>query len=70
MPLGSTLMLLEQGTTNLPKGVVLSHKNLALSTYSNLYGLELPDQGILMSYLPLAHIYEVCRFCCVKACSA
>ncbi|TEB35960.1 long-chain-fatty-acid-CoA ligase [Coprinellus micaceus] len=49
------------GTTNLPKGVVLSHKNLALSTYSNLYGLELPDQGILMSYLPLAHIYE--RIC-------
>ena len=51
-------MLLEQGTTNLPKGVVLLHKNLALATYSNLYGLELPDQGILMSYLPLAHIYQ------------
>lgn len=64
-----------QGTTNNPKGhsifisyshslisssgVVLLHKNLALATQSNLYGLELPDHAILLSYLPLAHIYEV-----------
>lgn len=33
--------------------------NLALATQSNLYGLELPDDSALLSYLPLAHIYEV-----------
>lgn len=40
-------------------GAILRHKTLAMATCSNLYGLELPDDGILMSYLPLAHIYEV-----------
>lgn len=48
--------------TDITIGVVLYHKTLALATQSNLYGMELPDHGILMSYLPLAHIYEVCFF--------
>jgi long-chain acyl-CoA synthetase len=47
------------GTTNNPKGVLLKHKNLALATQSNMYGLQLPDEACLISYLPLAHIYEV-----------
>ncbi|KAF6765045.1 long-chain-fatty-acid-CoA ligase [Ephemerocybe angulata] len=56
------------GTTNLPKGVVLYHKSLAVATQSNLYGLDsMPDHGILMSYLPLAHIYErVCELCTIS----
>lgn len=54
------------GTTNNPKGVVLLHKNLAVATQSNLYGMELPDHAILLSYLPLAHIYErVCELCTI-----
>jgi len=40
-------------------GVILKHKNLALATQSNLHGLELPEDAIILSYLPLAHIYEV-----------
>jgi long-chain acyl-CoA synthetase len=43
----------------MPKGVVLKHKNLALATQSNMYGMELPEDVVLLSYLPLAHIYEV-----------
>ncbi|EIW85421.1 long-chain-fatty-acid-CoA ligase [Coniophora puteana RWD-64-598 SS2] len=46
------------GTTSNPKGVVLTHGNLALSAYSNLFGLEYPPSSCLFSYLPLAHIYE------------
>lgn len=42
------------------KGVVLKHKNLAFSVQSNLYGLSFSDNGTMLSYLPLAHIYEVC----------
>ncbi|KAF5358282.1 hypothetical protein D9756_001698 [Leucocoprinus leucothites] len=54
------------GTTSNPKGVILRHKNLAMATCSNLYGLALPDDGILMSYLPLAHIYErICELCTI-----
>ncbi|TFK29789.1 long-chain-fatty-acid-CoA ligase [Coprinopsis marcescibilis] len=49
------------GTTNMPKGVVLLHKTLAVATQANIYGMDLPDDGILLSYLPLAHIYE--RIC-------
>ncbi|KXN90530.1 Long chain acyl-CoA synthetase 6, peroxisomal [Leucoagaricus sp. SymC.cos] len=46
------------GTTGNPKGAILRHKTLAMATYSQFHGLSLPDDGILMSYLPLAHIYE------------
>ncbi|KAF9052692.1 hypothetical protein BJ165DRAFT_1442019 [Panaeolus papilionaceus] len=54
------------GTTSNPKGVVLRHKNLALATQSNMYGMELPDTGCLLSYLPLAHIYErICELCII-----
>ncbi|KAF5386761.1 hypothetical protein D9615_001647 [Tricholomella constricta] len=55
------------GTTSNPKGVVLTHANFALSTQSNLFGLQLPEEAILMSYLPLAHIYErVCELCVIS----
>ncbi|KAH9484154.1 Long chain acyl-CoA synthetase 6, peroxisomal [Psilocybe cubensis] len=54
------------GTTNNPKGVVLKHKNLAVATHSNMYGLMLPEDACLLSYLPLAHIYErVCELCTI-----
>ncbi|KAF8742705.1 hypothetical protein AX14_002515 [Amanita brunnescens Koide BX004] len=54
------------GTTGNPKGAVLRHKNLALSTQSNLYGLSMPDSGVMLSYLPLAHIYgRVLEFGCM-----
>lgn len=46
----------------LPIGVLLLHKNLAVATQSNLYGIELPDDAIMLSYLPLAHIYEVLSY--------
>ncbi|KAG6889706.1 hypothetical protein C0992_004335 [Termitomyces sp. T32_za158] len=54
------------GTTSNPKGAVLTHSNLALATQSNLYGLDLPDAASLLSYLPLAHIYErICELCII-----
>ncbi|KAG6832688.1 hypothetical protein H0H92_012260 [Tricholoma furcatifolium] len=54
------------GTTSNPKGVVLTHANFALAAQSNLYGLSLPDAACLMSYLPLAHIYErICELCVI-----
>lgn len=47
-----------QGTTGNPKGVVLKHSHLATATQSNLYGMIVPPEVVLISYLPLAHIYE------------
>ncbi|KAH7929786.1 long-chain-fatty-acid-CoA ligase [Leucogyrophana mollusca] len=46
------------GTTSNPKGAILTHGNLAMSAYSNMYGIEYPPNSCLLSYLPLAHIYE------------
>ncbi|KAG1896085.1 long-chain-fatty-acid-CoA ligase [Suillus fuscotomentosus] len=46
------------GTTSQPKGVVLTHGNLASSAYSNMFGMEYSPNTSVLSYLPLAHIYE------------
>jgi len=46
------------GTTNVPKGVVLLHKTLAMTVTGYCYGREVPDNSILFSYMPLAHIYQ------------
>ncbi|EGN96081.1 hypothetical protein SERLA73DRAFT_76081 [Serpula lacrymans var. lacrymans S7.3] len=46
------------GTTSNPKGVVLTHANLASAAYSNLFGYVYPENSTTISYLPLAHIYE------------
>ncbi|KAG8855059.1 hypothetical protein FRB96_007254 [Tulasnella sp. 330] len=46
------------GTTGDPKGVMLTHGNLVCGMRSHLHGLTvLPQNFILISYLPLAHIY-------------
>ena len=45
------------GTTNVPKGALLSHYNLVSAAIAFLKGLGLRD-GTAISYLPLAHIYE------------
>jgi len=46
------------GTTNVPKGVILTHSHLALSVQSNWCGASVPSGSTMLSYLPLAHIYE------------
>lgn len=42
-------------------GVLLTHGNLAIAAQSNLYGYAIgpEERVVLLSYLPLAHIYEV-----------
>lgn len=43
----------------------MTHGNLATAAQSNLYGYAIgpEDRAVLLSYLPLAHIYEVCCRC-------
>ncbi|KAG8887967.1 hypothetical protein FRB98_008640 [Tulasnella sp. 332] len=46
------------GTTNNPKGVVLTHGNLTSAALGCMHGSDYTDKTVLLSYLPLAHIYE------------
>lgn len=50
------------GTTNVPKGVILTHEQLTMGTVSCMHGGVFTPGGALLSYLPLAHIYEVSIF--------
>ncbi|TFY65500.1 hypothetical protein EVG20_g5564 [Dentipellis fragilis] len=57
------------GTTSTPKGVLLTHGQMAAAVQSNLYGYSIPntERGCVLSYLPLAHIYERTNELCVIA---
>ncbi|KAJ7184259.1 hypothetical protein C8R46DRAFT_983261 [Mycena filopes] len=55
------------GTTNMPKGVVLTHRMFSSAVVTNLFGLELPEDAPIISYLPLAHIYERSNEMCTMA---
>jgi len=50
------------GTTGNPKGVVLTHGNLANAAQAYTYGVDMSPlkgtQPVTLSYLPLAHIFE------------
>jgi long-subunit acyl-CoA synthetase (AMP-forming) len=48
----------KQGTTGNPKGVVLSHAVQAAAVNAQVCGSPYYDGGAMISYLPLAHIYE------------
>ncbi|KAH8102240.1 acetyl-CoA synthetase-like protein [Cristinia sonorae] len=47
------------GTTGTPKGALLTQGSLALSARNNMSGGDYADQpAVLLSYLPLAHVFE------------
>ena len=49
-------------------GVLLTHGNLAIAAKCNLYGYPIDHERVTMlSYLPLAHIYEVCWQLTIRA---
>ncbi|KAK9293051.1 hypothetical protein L1049_021035 [Liquidambar formosana] len=46
------------GTTGTPKGVVLTHGNLIATVAGFSYAVKFFSSDVVISYLPLAHIYE------------
>ncbi|KAH9890055.1 acetyl-CoA synthetase-like protein [Cubamyces lactineus] len=46
------------GTSGVPKGVLLTHGNMAAAVYAYLHGIEVEEDRVTMAFLPLAHIYE------------
>ncbi|MCA1752054.1 MAG: long-chain fatty acid--CoA ligase [Cryomorphaceae bacterium] len=51
-------LIYTSGTTGTPKGVMLSHKNVASNTISSKERLPVDSTGKGVSFLPLCHIYE------------
>ena len=45
---------------NLITGVVITHGSLAQAAYAYLCQFTMGTETVMMSFLPLAHIYEVC----------
>jgi len=46
------------GTTGKPKGAMLTHGNLVSVVTNAVYALDLTENDVYLSYLPLAHILE------------
>lgn len=46
------------GTTGLPRGVVLTHRNILWNAYAGLKTTTIDQNSIFLSFLPLTHMFE------------
>ncbi len=51
-------LIYTSGTTGMPKGVMLTHGNILSNCESNLEALELGENDMMLSFLPVAHAFE------------
>jgi len=54
----TAMIIYTSGTTGRPKGALLSHANISTVTQSFLEIIPVNEKDEVVSYLPLAHIYE------------
>jgi long-chain acyl-CoA synthetase len=57
-PAQAAMMIYTSGTTGRPKGAMISHRNIISLTESLVQAVGFRADDELLSYLPLAHIYE------------
>jgi len=62
------------GTTAMPKGVVLTHRNFIFDAEASVTAVPVDEHDVLLSFMPLSHVLErttgyyaplVCRGCCI-----
>ncbi len=54
----TAMMIYTSGTTGRPKGAMISHRNILSITRAFMAAVPFSDRDEMLSYLPLAHIYE------------
>src|SRR6185436_9786891 len=52
------IILYTSGTTADPKGVMLTHGNLAANLNSTLEAIPITGESVALSFLPLSHAFE------------
>lgn len=55
---GTAMVIYTSGTTGRPKGALLSHRNISMVEQTVLQIIPANEKDEVVSYLPLAHIYE------------
>jgi long-chain acyl-CoA synthetase len=58
------------GTTGLPKGVMLSHKNLVCNAYQSIATARITFEDRMLVFLPLYHIYGIMLMGCAAMAGA
>ncbi|XP_047987467.1 long-chain-fatty-acid--CoA ligase 4 [Leguminivora glycinivorella] len=55
----TAIIMYTSGSTGVPKGVILSHRNMLSTLKSFVDAVPIYDSDILMGFLPLAHVFEL-----------
>ncbi|XP_050670351.1 long-chain-fatty-acid--CoA ligase 4 isoform X2 [Leptidea sinapis] len=58
-PSDTAIIMYTSGSTGVPKGVVLSHRNMIATLKSFADAVPMYDDDVLMGFLPLAHVFEL-----------
>ena len=62
-PIDVATIVYTSGSTSKPKGVEISHQSLISQVFDSDEFFNLPNDSVVLSYLPLAHIFERMVMC-------